>query len=195
MSEKAGGKVAYLVTTKWLTNGSIGSAAQNNVAKRASNAPNAPSQNGTATSLVGIGELQCCLSHYLSQIREGESVVISDRGVSMGRKLGALVLAKRERSSPHGGGRGAYPRPPPCGGSSPRVRGTPPGRGINASPQRFIPACAGNTMVSVGLAPFGSVHPRVCGEHEASRHPRRWRGGSSPRVRGTRYAHHGAGRH
>ncbi len=70
-------------------------------------------------------------------------------------------------------------------GSSPRVRGTrllslgrQPGR-------RFIPACAGNSTSRSAAAAAPAVHPRVCGELNALRLWRFWRGGSSPRVRGT----------
>ena len=70
-------------------------------------------------------------------------------------------------------------------GSSPRVRGTPPG-GRHAVPAgRFIPACAGNARLAAAGGGRMPVHPRVCGE----RNPRIGllldRGGSSPRVRGT----------
>ena len=53
---------------------------------------------------------------------------------------------------------------------------------------RFIPAHAGNTY-SVGLpAPWLSVHPRACGEHDRPLLRRHDPGGSSPRMRGTQYA-------
>ena len=91
-------------------------------------------------------------------------------------------------------------------GSSPRVRGTLPANPLPTPLQRFIPACAGNTMIFVplGSSSFGSsprvrgtrehrrsqrhpipVHPRVCGEHQMSVESRLRIGGSSPRVRGT----------
>ena len=38
-----------------------------------------------AQSLVGIRELKSRLSHYLRLTRKGESVVITDRGVPIGR--------------------------------------------------------------------------------------------------------------
>ena len=92
-------------------------------------------------------------------------------------------------------------------GSSPRVRGTRARRRrISASPRfipacagntqqaqrdkldaaRFIPACAGNTRPSIGLAARTTVHPRVCGEHQAYSGAGDTAIGSSPRVRGTR---------
>ena len=54
-------------------------------------------------------------------------------------------------------------------GSSPRVRGTQLMLGEAPFQQRFIPACAGNTMASPFARPPGTVHPRVCGEHVSSR--------------------------
>ena len=59
-------------------------------------------------------------------------------------------------------------------GSSPRVRGTP----VQLAPERvyywFIPACAGNTRPGNRRPAPDTVHPRVCGEHEAVRaEPRR----------------------
>ena len=50
-------------------------------------------------------------------------------------------------------------------GSSPRVRGTRPERHCGVQGQRFIPACAGNTVNAPVFRAFMSVHPRVCGEH------------------------------
>ena len=92
-------------------------------------------------------------------------------------------------------------------GSSPRVRGTPHRPDPRRRGDRFIPACAGNSVsVSVWLL-SRAVHPRVCGELPARldcEHDRRrfipacagnsceshlpsdGQGGSSPRVRGTR---------
>ena len=55
-------------------------------------------------------------------------------------------------------------------GSSPRVRGT--GRRAHSLgfPQRFIPACAGNSVGFTIWLKLMSVHPRVCGEQSASRY-------------------------
>ena len=70
-------------------------------------------------------------------------------------------------------------------GSSPRVRGT----GISASDLatmgRFIPACAGNSVISVISLACHTVHPRVCGEQSCSSDQNHTIAGSSPRVRGT----------
>ena len=53
------------------------------------------------------------------------------------------------------------------------------------TPQRFIPAHAGNTCVLRGvLNPF-SVHPRARGEHHGVRENLYRDAGSSPRTRGT----------
>ena len=71
-------------------------------------------------------------------------------------------------------------------GSSPRVRGTLARRTFVTIRPRFIPACAGNTLIAPKPPDFGTVHPRVCGEHVGSPSPTQRRIGSSPRVRGTR---------
>ena len=49
-------------------------------------------------------------------------------------------------------------------GSSPRVWGTQlHGHGIRIY-RRFIPACVGNSVLSLSQVATVSVHPRVCGE-------------------------------
>ena len=50
---------------------------------------------------------------------------------------------------------------------------------------RFIPACAGNTIWRLKKHLPSAVHPRVCGEHSVPRLPVAGWYGSSPRVRGT----------
>ena len=70
-------------------------------------------------------------------------------------------------------------------GSSPRVRGTCSFNAISRKTIRFIPACAGNMPTLTWAFAMVSVHPRVCGEHEAVTHTNSCSGGSSPRVRGT----------
>ena len=70
-------------------------------------------------------------------------------------------------------------------GSSPRVRGTRPVGARPESGHRFIPACAGNSLVGGIEWSVVSVHPRVCGELASRRTATRWTLGSSPRVRGT----------
>ena len=70
-------------------------------------------------------------------------------------------------------------------GSSPRVRGTP---AVQRNPQavrRFIPACAGNSVVVEAKGRRRAVHPRVCGELPSRCCGQRGDHGSSPRVRGT----------
>ena len=70
-------------------------------------------------------------------------------------------------------------------GSSPRVRGTATKSGSFPLSQRFIPACAGNSL-SVGVCKMRrSVHPRVCGEQPQLAESIVDIDGSSPRVRGT----------
>ena len=51
------------------------------------------------------------------------------------------------------------------GGSSPRMRGTPPSRHIARSLSGIIPAYAGNTCRPPAHEPQTRDHPRVCGEH------------------------------
>ena len=72
-----------------------------------------------------------------------------------------------------------------CGGSSPRMRGTPIPAPDNSSTERFIPAYAGNACATgIRLAP-PTVHPRVCGERHRRMKQTGSRLGSSPRMRGT----------
>ena len=73
------------------------------------------------------------------------------------------------------------------GGSSPRVRGTRYGCGFRALCRRFIPACAGNALRVWVPCSMSAVHPRVCGERVTGVGSVLYVGGSSPRVRGTRY--------
>ena len=70
-------------------------------------------------------------------------------------------------------------------GSSPRVRGTGLIVDKRADALRFIPACAGNSLVYAFAFYDPPVHPRVCGEQPDARIPRSRHTGSSPRVRGT----------
>ncbi|ASC07487.1 hypothetical protein S101468_03286 (plasmid) [Acetobacter pasteurianus subsp. pasteurianus] len=71
-------------------------------------------------------------------------------------------------------------------GSSPRVRGTLNSAYPAAMKNRFIPACAGNTLIErISPTPY-KVHPRVCGEHLIFGKVFCMAFGSSPRVRGTR---------
>ena len=70
-------------------------------------------------------------------------------------------------------------------GSSPRVRGTRRSRPHPSIVDRFIPACAGNTIPRDCSGYSATVHPRVCGEHRETAAPEPGRFGSSPRVRGT----------
>ncbi len=73
-------------------------------------------------------------------------------------------------------------------GSSPRVRGTRRPWCRSSNPRRFIPACAGNALIA-GEGHFSlPVHPRVCGERFGLTFSDDSAGGSSPRVRGTRYS-------
>ena len=75
-------------------------------------------------------------------------------------------------------------------GSSPRVRGTLVIDGRPGKIIRFIPARAGNTSSTCPPNSPTTVHPRACGEHRAVEEGTDPGGGSSPRVRGTRYRQH-----
>ena len=75
----------------------------------------------------------------------------------------------------------------PNGGSSPRGRGTLGMSRPDRAAFRFIPAWAGNTMFSSGVASVTTVHPRVGGEHGSYLTMRTISYGSSPRGRGTRF--------
>ena len=72
-----------------------------------------------------------------------------------------------------------------AGGSSPRVRGTPPRPKDPADLRRFIPAGAGNTRKPDCSLHPPPVHPRGCGEHHEPGAEPAVLAGSSPRVRGT----------
>ena len=70
-------------------------------------------------------------------------------------------------------------------GSSPRARGTGLTTTPQATPGRFIPACAGNRTRCTPYRRGIAVHPRVRGEQAGHRPPVHARTGSSPRARGT----------
>ena len=70
-------------------------------------------------------------------------------------------------------------------GSSPRVRGTARIYHAVRRLQRFIPARAGNGLVTIVVPSSPSVHPRACGERERQENKFKVDDGSSPRVRGT----------
>ena len=72
-----------------------------------------------------------------------------------------------------------------CGGSSPRMRGTPIACRILSAPAGIIPAYAGNTARYRNLRKLYWDHPRVCGEHRPVSESAQTLLGSSPRMRGT----------
>ena len=76
-------------------------------------------------------------------------------------------------------------RPGGYAGSSPRLRGTPGGADVHLGEVGIIPALAGNTAVrrSVSCSPWD--HPRACEEHYGENEEKRYKAGSSPRLRGT----------
>ena len=80
--------------------------------------------------------------------------------------------------------RGVEPQSLPDG-SSPRARGTVRRRRVRWHPDRFIPACAGNSLCCSVCSLVLSVHPRVRGEQAIEPQPQSFEIGSSPRARGT----------
>ena len=123
-----------------------------------------------------------------------------------GKPFGDAGREVRERLIPACAGKTTQTRPSPspapahprvCGendpcasrtsvrsGSSPRVRGKPPGRQRRPGGEGLIPACAGKTRPCwVPGAPL-RAHPRVCGENKATDAIQGALEGSSPRVRG-----------
>ncbi len=73
----------------------------------------------------------------------------------------------------------------PVDGSSPLARGTQHPLRQSVRAVRFIPAGAGNTVVTSGTKPSISVHPRWRGEHSRDEALAHMEGGSSPLARGT----------
>ena len=71
-------------------------------------------------------------------------------------------------------------------GSSPRMRGAPASRALEIGLRRIIPAYAGSTQEGSPSPRSKRDHPRVCGEHHASRILGARGAGSSPRMRGAR---------
>jgi len=67
------------------------------------------------------------------------------------------------------------------------VRGTVHPIGPGRRWQRFIPACAGNSVYLSVAHSSSPVHPRVCGEQPRHKLSKRAVVGSSPRVRGTAF--------
>ena len=76
-------------------------------------------------------------------------------------------------------------------GLSPLARGTPGGTRHPVSPQRFIPAGAGNTRSGQHPHQCEPVYPRWRGEHKVRVRVRRVTPGLSPLARGTRTAGRG----
>ena len=76
-------------------------------------------------------------------------------------------------------------------GSSPRVRGTGRVYRRRIHHGRFIPACAGNSLLPGCDQYRRAVHPRVCGEQSSHISTFILVVGSSPRVRGTDRRHGG----
>ncbi len=77
-------------------------------------------------------------------------------------------------------------------GSSPRVRGIRDTLAVEDLNGRFIPACAGNTLLGVSHRRALAVHPRVCGEYTSCLRRPNSPGAVHPRVCGE-YASPGCG--
>ena len=73
-------------------------------------------------------------------------------------------------------------------GSSPRVRGKLETFRPDQFTLRLIPACAGKTLALFVMRSHVRAHPRVCGENWAAGPLGLFVEGSSPRVRGKRFA-------
>jgi prevent-host-death family protein len=73
---------------------------------------------------VAVSELRAHLSEYLDRAREGDDVIITDRGVPVARLLGLTAAATLERLAADGViARAATPqRPPASGQHRPRPR-------------------------------------------------------------------------
>ena len=89
---------------------------------------------------------------------------------------------------PHGCGERpcAQGRPPPPGGSSPRVWGTPAKWSTATAMPRFIPTGVGNAHAQRSDRSAHPVHPHGCGERAGNEDVEQADPGSSPRVWGTR---------
>ncbi len=103
------------------------------------------------------------------------------RGSSFARVSSQVHPRVRGEQSPPAGGAGQKP------GSSPRARGTAYSHDAACWKLRFIPACAGNSFLSLILSSIYTVHPRVRGEQWYTALTITCRTGSSPRARGTAY--------
>ena len=73
-------------------------------------------------------------------------------------------------------------------GSSPHARGTHDGRIAGRYRDGIIPACAGNTIITVLTNNGERDHPRMRGEHTIESANKDTASGSSPHARGTRQA-------
>jgi prevent-host-death family protein len=73
---------------------------------------------------VAVSELRTHLSDYLDQVRSGDEIVITDRGVPIARLLGLTATATLERLATEGviGRAAAAPRPRATGQPRPQPR-------------------------------------------------------------------------
>jgi prevent-host-death family protein len=73
---------------------------------------------------VAVSEFRAHLSEWLERAREGEEVVVTERGVPVARLLGISAAATLERLTAEGviGGPERAQRPPASGRSRPRAR-------------------------------------------------------------------------
>ena len=82
------------------------------------------------------------------------------------------------------------PQQRPKSGSPPHARGTPSEASEKLSKTGITPARAGNTVSLSFIGVPKWDHPRTRGEHSISGLHSRWKSGSPPHARGTRYLTH-----
>ena len=128
-----------------------------------------PRMRGTPPSFHALTRYQGIIPAYAGNTRRGSDVRFpdGDHPRVCGEHSCALVSM----------GSGA--------GSSPRMRGTHEVMADRRATSRIIPAYAGNTCDFDWFSGVFEDHPRVCGEHAASKIGDAAASGSSPRMRGT----------
>ena len=166
--------------------GVLGGSARGDGAGRASTEP-----TQAAPTEAEVPQLLAALQVSLGS-RSASSIAVELRGQS-GRVIrhtpaGPGWWRPRARSvHPRAGGEhaGATFTVPDRSGSSPRGRGTRGGEPTDRPPPGFIPARAGNTLISRTPRRRTPVHPRAGGEHIEWYDSAKRSFGSSPRGRGT----------
>ena len=120
--------------------------------------------------------------HHLHKIATRHGIIPACAGSTFNASFGALQNRDHPRMcGEHAQGQWAAEVRV---GLSPHVRGARAGRARPAGPSGIIPACAGSTLTPATSRCTSGDHPRMCGEHPASKDWNRKRVGSSPHVRG-----------